>query len=143
MGRVNKSFDDGLERPNARFPSTNPLNSAPPLVIVDPRLRKAYSRCVVEVARGLLPLKILFESAIRFGEGFRRRHNLYDISFVRFLADYVMRNTGKDSNILVVGGGEVARGVVRELLRGGYRSITVINRTTDKLKYKLPTGWES
>ncbi len=72
------------------------------------------------------------------GEGFRRRHNLYDISFVRFLADYVMRNVDKDGSILVIGGGEVARGgVVRELLRNGYRDITVINRTTDKLRYEF------
>ncbi|GAB6946296.1 glutamyl-tRNA reductase [Vulcanisaeta sp. JCM 16161] len=82
-------------------------------------------------------LRVLFESAIRFGEDFRRRHNLYDISFVKFLADYVMRDVDKDSNVLVIGGGEVARGVVRELLRNGYRNITVINRTTDKLKYEF------
>ncbi|WP_243678629.1 hypothetical protein [Vulcanisaeta distributa] len=85
-------------------------------------------------------LRVLFESAIRFGGegGFRRRHNLYDISFVKFLADYVMRNVDKDSSVLVIGGGEVARGgVVRELLRNGYRNITVINRTTDKLRYEF------
>lgn len=33
----------------------NPLNPALPLINVDPRLRKAYSRCVRETARGLLP----------------------------------------------------------------------------------------
>ena len=96
------------------------------------QVKKAYS-----AGKPSPRLKILFESAIRFGEGFRRRHNLYDISFVKFLADYIMRNTGRGNNILVVGGGEVARGVVRELLRGGYRNITVINRTTDKLKYEF------
>ena len=32
-----------------------PLNSALSLIIVDPKLRRAYSRCVREVSRGLLP----------------------------------------------------------------------------------------
>ncbi len=49
-----------------------------------------------------------------------------------------MRNVNKDDDILVIGGGEVARGVVRELLRNDYRGgVTVINRTTDKLKYEF------
>ena len=33
----------------------DPLNSALPLIIVDPKLRRTYSRCVREVARGSLP----------------------------------------------------------------------------------------
>ncbi|BDR93516.1 NAD(P)-binding domain-containing protein [Vulcanisaeta souniana] len=82
-------------------------------------------------------LRILFESAIRFGESFRRRHDLNEVSFVKFLSDYIMGSISRDSNVLIVGGGEVARGVVRELLRNGYRNITIINRTTDKLKYEF------
>ncbi|WP_243665888.1 NAD(P)-dependent oxidoreductase [Vulcanisaeta sp. JCM 16159] len=82
-------------------------------------------------------LRILFESAIRFGEGFRRRHDLDEISFVKFLSNYIMGSIDRNSNVLIVGGGEVARGVVRELLRNGYRNITVINRTTDKLRYEF------
>ncbi len=62
-------------------------------------------------------LRILFESAIRFGESFRRRHDLNEVSFVKFLSDYIMGGSiSRDSNVLIVGGGEVARGGV---VRGG------------------------
>ena len=82
-------------------------------------------------------LRILFESAIRFGESFRRRYNLYDISFVKFLSDYLMSRIDRSSRVLVVGGGEVARGIVRELLRNNYNNVTIVNRSLDKIKYEF------
>nr|KJR72737.1 MAG: glutamyl-tRNA reductase [Vulcanisaeta sp. AZ3] len=96
------------------------------------QVKRAYS-----MGRPSNRLKILFESAIRFGESFRHRHNLTEISFIKFLSDFVMRNTNRGDRILVIGGGEVARGVVRELLRSGYGDITVANRTLDKLRYEF------
>lgn len=82
-------------------------------------------------------LRILFESAIRFGEQFRRRHDLSEISFVRFLSHFIMSNADPGRKILVIGGGEVARGVVRELLRKGYSNITMANRSLDKLRLEF------
>ncbi|MGC8543762.1 MAG: glutamyl-tRNA reductase, partial [Vulcanisaeta sp.] len=84
-------------------------------------------------------LRILFESAIRFGEAFRRKYDLSEISFIKFLANYVMSNLdgGRDGKVLVVGGGEVARGVVRELLRNGYDKVTIINRSLDRVRQEF------
>ena len=82
-------------------------------------------------------LRILFESAIRFGENFRRKYNLSEISFIKFLSNFIMNNVDSEDKLLVIGGGEVARGVVRELLRNGYSNIVVANRTLDRLKYEF------
>jgi glutamyl-tRNA reductase len=82
-------------------------------------------------------LRILFESAIRFGENFRRKYNLSAISFIKFLSNFIMNNVDSEDKLLVIGGGEVARGVVRELLRNGYSNIVVANRTLDRLKYEF------
>ncbi|MGC9180278.1 MAG: NAD(P)-binding domain-containing protein [Vulcanisaeta sp.] len=96
------------------------------------QVKRAYG-----VGKPSLRLRILFESAIRFGENFRRKYDLYDISFVKFLSDYIIRSISKDSNVLIIGGGEVARGIARELIKSGYSNITVINRTLDKLRYEF------
>ncbi len=77
-------------------------------------------------------LSILFNAAIKFGEFFRHKFGIGDISFVKFLAGYIMENS-RPTRVLVIGGGEVARGIARELIRRGYE-VTIANRTLDRLR---------
>ncbi|WP_069807984.1 glutamyl-tRNA reductase [Vulcanisaeta thermophila] len=82
-------------------------------------------------------LRKLFEMAIRFGERFRREHNLGELSFTSFLNDFIAGRVSEGDSVLVVGGGEVARAVVRGLIRRGVRGVTVVNRSLDRLIHEF------
>lgn len=82
-------------------------------------------------------LKRLFEMAIRFGERFRREHDLTEISFIKFLSDFVVRSIDSGARVLIIGGGEVARGVARGLIKYGFNNITIANRSLDRLTYEF------
>jgi len=76
-------------------------------------------------------LRMIFQGAIRFGETFRRRHSMGELSFSRFLSSYIKSALPHLHRVLIIGGGEVARGLIRELMRNA--EVTVINRTLDRL----------